>query len=205
MELKKCRKCKEHKELDCFSKSKKENDGHYYYCKSCNKIYRNNNSKTIKEKRLVRRIEINSYSKEYDRLNKEKRKQYNLVNKEKRKLYRKERYKNDLVFRITSIVRSMIYKSIKDNNYKKSKYTKEILGCSFEEFKFYLESKFESWMNWENQGQYNGELNYGWDIDHIVPLSSVNSEEGILKLNHFSNLQPLCSKVNRDIKFNKVN
>lgn len=39
-------------------------------------------------------------------------------------------------------------------------------------------------MTWENRGLYNGELNYGWDIDHIIPLSSVNSEEEIIKLNH---------------------
>jgi hypothetical protein len=55
-------------------------------------------------------------------------------------------------------------------------------------------------MFWENYGLYNGELNYGWDVDHIIPLSSSESEEGIIKLNHYTNLQPLCSKVNRDIK-----
>ena len=78
-----------------------------------------------------------------------------------------------------------------------------MLGCSFIEFKLYLESKFELWMTWENKGKYNGELNYGWDIDHIIPLSSANSEEELVKLNHFENLQPLCSKMNRDIKKNK--
>jgi hypothetical protein len=82
---------------------------------------------------------------------------------------------------------------------KKSK-SIEILGCSFEEFKLYLESKFEPWMTWENKGLYNGELNYGWDIDHIIPISSATTEEEIIKLNHYTNLQPLCSKVNRDIK-----
>jgi hypothetical protein len=25
-------------------------------------------------------------------------------------------------------------------------------------------------MNWGNYGKYNGEINYGWDIDHIIPL-----------------------------------
>lgn len=57
-------------------------------------------------------------------------------------------------------------------------------------------------MSWENQGKYNGELNFGWDIDHIIPISSAKSEEDILNLNHYTNLQPLCSKVNRDIKKN---
>jgi len=58
-------------------------------------------------------------------------------------------------------------------------------------------------MSWENYGLYNGELNYGWDIDHMVPLSSANTEEELLKLFHHTNLQPLCSKTNRDIKRNK--
>jgi hypothetical protein len=59
-------------------------------------------------------------------------------------------------------------------------------------------------MTWENKGLYNGELNYGWDVDHIIPLSSVETEEEIIKLNHYTNLQPLCSKVNRDIKKDNV-
>lgn len=85
---------------------------------------------------------------------------------------------------------------------KKNNKTEIILGCSFEEFKLYLESKFEDWMNWENRGLYNGEFNYGWDIDHIIPLSIAKSEEELIKLNHYTNLQPLCSKINRDIKSN---
>ena len=59
-------------------------------------------------------------------------------------------------------------------------------------------------MTWENRGLYNGELNYGWDIDHIIPISSGNTEEEIIKLNHYSNLQPLCSKINRDIKRDRL-
>ena len=74
------------------------------------------------------------------------------------------------------------------------------LGCSFEEFKIYLESKFEDWMTWKNYGKYNGELNYGWDIDHIIPLASAETEEEVLILNNYSNLQPLCSYTNRYIK-----
>lgn len=50
-----------------------------------------------------------------------------------------------------------------------------------------------------------GELSHGWDIDHIIPSSIAISEEDIVKLNHFSNLQPLCSKINRDVKINKQN
>ncbi len=58
-------------------------------------------------------------------------------------------------------------------------------------------------MTWVNYGRYNGELDFGWDIDHIIPISSATTEEEVLKLNHYKNLQPMCSKMNRDIKKNK--
>lgn len=55
-------------------------------------------------------------------------------------------------------------------------------------------------MTWENKGLYNGELRYGWDIDHKIPISSASDEDDIVKLNHYTNLQPLCSYTNRYIK-----
>ena len=58
-------------------------------------------------------------------------------------------------------------------------------------------------MTWENRGLYNGELDYGWDIDHIVPICSAKTEEDVIKLNHYTNLQPLCSYTNRVIKGDK--
>ena len=96
----------------------------------------------------------------------------------------------------------MLNEAFKIKNIKKSYKTEDILGCSFDEFKLYLESKFEDWMTWDNRGLYNGELNYGWDIDHIIPLSTAKNEEDVIRLNHYTNLQPLCSKVNRYIKRN---
>ena len=104
------------------------------------------------------------------------------------------------MFRLITNVRNLIYNSFYYNGYSKNSKTEELLGCSFEELKDYLESKFEPWMNWDNRGLYSGEFNYGWDIDHVIPLSSVNKEDEIIKLNHYTNLQPLCSKINRDIK-----
>jgi hypothetical protein len=43
------------------------------------------------------------------------------------------------------------------------------------------------------------------NIDHIEPLFPKNvkrTTEDIIRLNHYTNLQPLCSKINRDIKKN---
>jgi hypothetical protein len=116
--------------------------------------------------------------------------------------YIKERSKTDFIFKLSNNIRCLIRNSIKRNGFDKNNTTKNILGCTIEEFKQYLESKFEPWMSWNNYGLYNGTEEYGWDIDHIIPSSLANTEEELLKLNHFSNLQPLCSKVNRDIKKN---
>ena len=114
--------------------------------------------------------------------------------------YIKERSKTDFLFKLSNNIRCLIRNSIKRNGFDKNNTTNKILNCSIEEFKKYLESKFEPWMTWDNYGLYNGTPEYGWDIDHIIPSSSAITEEELLKLNHFSNLQPLCSYFNRDVK-----
>jgi hypothetical protein len=116
------------------------------------------------------------------------------------KIYVKERCKTDSMFKLKERIRTLIRSSFKLKGVRKNSKTIQILGCSFEQFKQHLESKFEPWMNWDNYGLYNGSEGYGWDIDHIIPLSSAKTEVDIIKLNHYTNLQPLCSKVNRDIK-----
>jgi hypothetical protein len=52
-------------------------------------------------------------------------------------------------------------------------------------------------MNWDNRGLYNGQRNYGWDIDHIIPLATAKTIEDVIKLNHYTNLRPRCSYLNR--------
>jgi hypothetical protein len=147
------------------------------------------------------------YSKKYYELNKDIKKKYyeenkhnRLIDKENRREWSRKYYhmkkETDSMFILKQVIRSLVRKSLNKNGKK----TSDILGCSFDDFKFYLESKFESWMTWSNRGLYNGDLSYGWDIDHIIPLSSAKNEEEVIKLNHYTNLQPLCSKVNRDIK-----
>jgi hypothetical protein len=125
---------------------------------------------------------------------------WSIANKDKTRIYQKKRLAEDVVYRLRVNVKNLIGNSLRNNNFKKTSRTEQILGCSFEEFKILLESKFESWMNWDNRGLYNGELNFGWDIDHIIPLSSATCEADIIKLNHYTNLQPLCSYTNRKIK-----
>jgi len=164
-------------------------------------IKQKNNYKNIRDKKL-------NYDKKYRVANKtkiaERQKEWYDKNKEtiiKKNIYNaKKRKENDKLYKLKISIKTNIYNSLKRKNYKKNSRTHQILGCSFEEFKNHIESKFEPWMNWDNYGLYNGELNYGWDIDHITPNSKAKTEEELLALNHYTNLQPLCSYINRVIK-----
>lgn len=161
-----------------------------------------------KEYRNKNKEYFNKYNKEYYLKNSDKIKEsvslYKTNNKDKINKNLRLRRKNDVLFALRCSISKSILKSIKYSGHHKSTKTTEILGCSIEELKLYLQSKFDTWMTWENRGLYNGELNYGWDIDHIIPTSSATTEEEILNLNNYKNLQPLCSKINRDIKKNKI-
>jgi hypothetical protein len=161
-----------------------------------NQYYINNKEK-IKKYLINNKEKIRGYQKKWEKENKER------INKRKSE-YEKNRKLIDPLFKIKKNIKNMVSRSIKrSGNYKKSK-TIEIIGCSYEEFKTYLESKFEDWMNWGNYGKYNGNERYGWDIDHVTPLKSAHTEEDIIKLNHYTNLQPLCSKINRDVKKDNI-
>jgi hypothetical protein len=216
-----CKKCEMDKDEHCFGKCSRSKNGFKSKCKECYKelgrIYRLNNKEAVNNSRKLYYKNNKEKWKEYEENkkeilkekkrvyylnNKEKRKEYNRLNREKRNI--KRSLITDKLYRIKNSIRSSIGRSIRNKGYVKSIRTQEILGCSFNEFYSYLESNFEDWMNWDNYGLYNGEFNYGWDIDHIIPLNEVIIEVDILKLNHYTNLQPLCSKINRDIKKDKI-
>ena len=103
----------------------------------------------------------------------------------------------------TSVHPRWIINAENKSNIIKNQRTLKIIGCSFEEFKSYIEFKFEYWMTCENSGSYTGNYNETWQLDHIVPISSAKTEDDIYKLNHYSNLRPLCSKKNLE-KSNKI-
>lgn len=81
------------------------------------------------------------------------------------------------------------------------------LPYTIEELKKSLESKFESWMNWNNYGSYNkdkwkdnDQSTWTWQIDHIIPKSTFlfNSIKDVefIKCWSLDNLRPLSSKQN---------
>lgn len=121
---------------------------------------------------------------------KEQRKKYKLENIEKIRSQAakraRERRKTDPLYKL----RNNISRRIRENLNKgyKSKSTKKIIGCTIEELKLYLESKFSEGMSWDNYGD--------WHIDHIIPISSAKNDSEVYKLNHYTNLQPLWAEDN---------
>lgn len=228
MKTKICKQCNVNKKISEFYIKKDTKDGYTIYCKICKstidkkyrlenckklkksrKNYYNNNKETLKKKNLIyvnnNKKTISEYQKQYRLENADKKKEtnrnYKANNREKLNLKERERNKKEPVYRLKNIIRKSILKKIKQQGFTKKNSTTNILGCTIEEFKIHIESQFLQWMNWNNHGLYNGEFNFGWDLDHIKPISSATTEEEVIRLNHYTNFRPLCSKINRDIKW----
>jgi len=137
-----------------------------------------------------------SYSRKYRKNNKEK------INKRQR-----EYKQNNPLFKLRCNISTNIQLCMINKGYSKKTKTYKILGCSYEDFKIHLENQFTEWMSWDNYGNPKDglfELNKTWDIDHIIPVSVATTEEEVIKLNHYTNLQPLCSYNNRWIKKDNI-
>jgi len=205
--MKVCTKCKVEKEFSEFNKDKKRKDGLFCYCKVCvkkcqknyyidNKEYRKENQKKyyldnkniIKEKKKLYYLNNKKYVKKNN-------KQYNLKNKENRNKKEKHKKLIDPLFKLKCNISNLIYMSLINQGYKKTSKTYDILGCSFEEFKTYLENQFTEGMTWENQGK--------WHLDHIYPVSRATDEYHLIKLNHYTNFQPLWA-IDNIKKGNKI-
>lgn len=202
--VKRCSQCQEIKNLDGFYTSKKESCGYRSECIKCKlEIGRQkeNKSEYKQNYRKATRDYTNQYNKKYYAENKER------VNKQSvewnKKNYHRRKLKHlhnlqDPVYNAQHKIRGTIASALVSNNVKKSKKTFDILGCSKEFFKEYIESQFLPWMNWGNGGRNTGEYDKTWQLDHIIAACNAKTEGEVYLLNHWSNFQPLCSKKNNE-------
>ena len=226
MKEKQCTGCKEVKELSEFYYIKKSNNYrsacklclnkqhklysqenkeklkeyrklHYQENKDKIKEYRQENKDKIKQYNKLYKQENNDEIKEYNKLyrqqeNKDKKKEnyklYRQENKDKINKYRRERNKTDVIYNIKNRIRSRICEAFTKKGYTKKSKTYQILGADFEIVKKHIERQFVKGMSWYNREE--------WHIDHIIPLASANTEEELIKLNHYTNLQPLWAEDN---------
>lgn len=195
IKTKQCFKCKKKRLTKFFDKNKTSKDGLYTYCKQCkkeeDKKYRENNKQKIAKRNK------NYYKQNKKRIAKQKQ-EYQKRTKEKRRIYKrkyeKNRKENDPIYKLTQNYRNRIIRALKGIG-NKSKKTKELLGCSVEEFSIHIEQQFTNGMGWHNQGE--------WHIDHIIPISSKKTLKAREKLFHYTNCQPLWAKDNL-VKSDKI-
>lgn len=166
--MKKCYICKEQKSFELFSKDKNSKDNYKNECKICAKNYREKNKE---------------YFLQYRQNNKERKTELNRINQSQRK-------KTDPLFKLRVSIRTNIKNTFKrgTNQFRKHARTETILGCTIEEFIKYIESKFTIGMTLSNHGE--------WHLDHIYPVSLATTEEEIVRLNHYTNFQPLWAEDN---------
>jgi hypothetical protein len=177
METKVCKKCGIYKELCEFNKDKYSSDGLRYRCRECtSQEYRNYYYKN-KDCEIERQVN------------------YQISNIEQVKKKRRERhhkkYYSDILYRIKINLRNRVKLFLASKNFDIGvNDTFKIVGCTPNELKKYIESKFTEGMSWENYSH------NGWHVDHIIPLSSANTIEESIKLCHYTNLQPLWCEEN---------
>lgn len=207
--MKVCTSCDIEKELSFFNKTKKGKYGVSSVCRKCYLLYKKQYYLKNKEKEKARikkhRLEkkeyykeyYQKYNKEYYQKNSEKYKEYFQKNKIKRYLYIKNKKEENPVFKLNMNIRSLIINSFKRGSmsFNKKNKTETILGCSICFFIEYIEDKFTKGMSLDNYGD--------WHLDHILPISLAENEEDVIKLNHYTNFQPLWA-IDNFKKGNKV-
>lgn len=161
-----CLTCNSPKKGEEFFKNPKNKDGLSSYCKNCN----------------TNRVADWAYK------NSDKNREY-------RRNYTKIRKKEEPLFKLCVSIRNLIGLSFKralNGKYKKSINTENLLGCTVSQLIEYLQSLFAEGMSLENHGQ----CEECWHIDHKYPISLAKTQEEIIKLCHYTNLQPLWSREN---------
>jgi hypothetical protein len=154
-----------------------------YTVKNANQLKQKRKSKYIENREAILEYMKNRYLLKIDSI-----KKYRQSIKSKRNQQLKSKYKNDPLTNISERIRARIREAIKRNGFTKKSKTLEILGCSWPEFRNHLESQFKDGMSWQNR--------HLWHIDHIIPISSAKTESELIKLNHYTNLQPLWAREN---------
>jgi hypothetical protein len=208
MELKQCNKCKEVKGLEDFAWQYKKTGRRQPKCKSCMNAY---SSEIRYSKQVIKKNTKGTYlgfckliyKPEYFLIyqkaaadNAKLNKQRYLANWRANNIgyqhkYNQQRKQKDPKFSLILATRSLISQSFKracKGREYKIDHTVELLQCSLEFFIQYIQDKFTEGMTLENYGE--------WHLDHIIPLATATTREDVVRLNHYTNFQPLWAKDN---------
>jgi hypothetical protein len=108
--------------------------------------------------------------------------------KAKRRAYKKRVREERPILKVEDALRARLVKFIRGNN---KSAIRNLLGCSWLQFRRHLESQFTKGITWENYGSH-------WHIDHIIPCKAFDhgNPAQLRQCWHFSNLRPLEAKKN---------
>lgn len=175
--MKICIKCGKELPESEFYKCKTAYDGLRPDCIACHKAYQETRKEREKQLYQQNREQRLAKRREYYRNNKEKWKNYNLDKEDNRRRWnakkdvylatQKEKYQNDSIYRLGTIMSKGIYKSLKEN--KAEQHWETLVSYSLEDIKKHLEAQFDENMSWENMGEY-------WEIDHIIPINQFSDK-----------------------------
>lgn len=187
--MKKCTKCLNSKNLEAFYRDRRGLNGYRSVCKECDKSKASLWNKSNSQAHAKHQKKWRETNRQRSR---DQRKKYVSENPQDVLASQRKYYKNNINARLARALRIRLNAAIKNN--QKSGSAVSQLGCSIEELRRYLESKFLPGMTWDNWGHGKNK----WHIDHIKPLSSFNLSDmnQFLEANNYRNLQPLWSQDN---------
>lgn len=202
--MKTCITCGAEKPVTDFHADKRRKDGRVSSCKPCKNAYRKKYHEENREKLCARakdwywsnRDRARKAAREWREKNidysRAKRKeQYWSDPESARKAsvqYTLDRLQTDPLFRFKMRCRKRIWAAFNENGYSKKTKSFELIGCTPDELVEHIESQFTDGMGWHNYGE--------WHVDHIIPFASATCEEGVARLCHYTNLQPLWAVDN---------
>lgn len=201
MEQKTCKICQIPKNIEEFPRAGTYNGAPSYRgeCKLCNQLKQKTTpankiaqkkyktSAKAKVTRAIRRQqpEVRAKEREYEK------QAYHFGNRKKRMRDRlNKKLKEDVAFRGIWYIKNALRDWVKHTGSRKNTKIGNYIGCTKEEFRVHIESKFTPEMNWNNHASY-------WEYDHKIPISSAMSMEEAYKLTHYTNIQPMEKNLNR--------
>lgn len=102
------------------------------------------------------------------------------------------RCKSNSLQAVKSKLRNHIQRVCRKSKTGKTRKTIEYLGCTINQAREHIQKQFQNGMNWNNHGLV-------WEIDHIIPMChfDLSREDHRMRVNHFTNLQPMLKRENR--------